>query len=266
MTSRLRPLSAVAGAVVAVVAMAVGVAPLAAGASAASHVVPVRTGWVDPAAHATRVVLVGDSLAQESAPYIAYLTAPKRFVPKYWGGTAPCDWADVNLQANRSTVVVISFTGNSLTPCMSDGAGGHLEHQAFVDEYRYDIGQLIDHARRAGARVLLVGQPMRAAKFGHDDRVIGINEIYRTFAARYADVSFVDAGAAVEAPDGSYSPRLPCTAFDVACDPDGETAVRGDGIHFCPVPGANPCPVFSSGALRFSLSIADAANDPVAYE
>jgi hypothetical protein len=40
------------------------------------------------------------------------------------------------------------------------------------------------------------------------------------------------------------------------------TVVRGDGVHFCPVVGANPCPVWSSGAFRFGNAIAAAANDP----
>jgi flagellar hook-associated protein 3 FlgL len=73
-----------------------------------------------------KIVLLGDSLAHEVNGVVRFLSAPKPVIPKFWGGTAPCDWLGVDLQANRSTVVVVSFTGNSLTPCMSDGAGGYL--------------------------------------------------------------------------------------------------------------------------------------------
>ena len=53
--------------------------------------------WVRPAARTNRVVLVGDSLAQEATPYLRFLAGSKQFVPKFWGGTAPCDWLSVDL-------------------------------------------------------------------------------------------------------------------------------------------------------------------------
>jgi hypothetical protein len=213
-----------------------------------------------------RVVLVGDSLAQEASPFVQFLTAPKRFVPKYWGGTAPCDWVKVDLEATRSTVVVITFTGNSLTPCMEDGQGGHLAHAALIERYRIDLATLLDRARRAGARVVLVGQPAHAEFKAQDDIVDGIDAIYREFAGMFDNVSFVDAGAAVEDADGSYTDRLPCGSFDPQCGDDGQVAVRGDGIHFCPEPGIQPCPVWSSGALRYALAISAAANAPWWYD
>ena len=223
-------------------------------------------GWTKPAARSNRVVLVGDSLAQEVTPFLQFLTPGKAFVPKFWGGTAPCDWRDVDLQANRRSVVVISFTGNSLTDCMSDGQGGHLVDEAVVDQYRYDIGVLIDKARRVGARVVLVGQPLRDATFDADVEVNGINEVYRQFAVAYPFVSFIDAGRAVELPDGRFTDRLPCTSYDVDCADDGMTVVRGDGVHFCPIEGENPCSVWSSGAFRFALVIASATNNPRVFD
>jgi len=225
-----------------------------------------RGAWAKPATRVNRLVLVGDSLAQEVTPYLQFLTPGKTFVPKFWGGTAPCDWRDVNLQANRSTVVVITFTGNTLTECMSDGEGGHLVDEALVERYRHDIGVLIDKARRVGARVVLVGQPLRAASFDADVEVNGINEVYRDYAAMFPYVSFVDAGRAVETADGQFTDRLPCTPYDTDCAADGTTVVRGDGVHFCPIVGENPCSVWSSGAFRFALAIASGANNPRVFD
>lgn len=222
--------------------------------------------WPSPATESTEVVLVGDSLAQEIAPVLAYLLAGRPVVPKFWGGTAPCDWTGADLEAGRASVVVISFTGNSLTPCMGDGRGGHLDDDALVARYRADIGTLVEMARSSGARVVLVGQPYRSAAFDDDAEVDGINAAYQADAAALAYVSFVDAGAAVERPDGSYADRLPCAEFDIGCGTDGTVVVRGDGVHFCPVVGENPCSVWSSGALRFALAIADAVDDPGEYE
>ena len=233
---------------------------------ASSPPLPGSRGWQRPSSKTNRIVLVGDSLAQEVTPFLQYLTPGKAFVPKFWGGTAPCDWVNTDLEATRSSVVVVTFTGNSLTPCMGDGAGGFLVDQPLVDRYRQDIGTIIDHARQAGARVVLVGQPYRDARFDAQLEVDGINEIYRSYAATYPYVSFVDAGATVETPDGQYTDRLPCSSFDTDCASDGTTVVRGDGVHFCPHVGHNPCDVWASGAFRFGLAIAGAANRPQNYD
>jgi hypothetical protein len=146
-----------------------------------------------PSARVTRIVLLGDSLAHEVSGVVQFLSRSKPVIPKFWGGTAPCDWLGVDLEANRSTVVVVSFTGNSLTPCMSDGADGYLRGDALIERYRADVTALVTSARASGARVLLIGQPLRAPSFGADVEVEGINAIYRELALqRY--VSFVDAG------------------------------------------------------------------------
>jgi hypothetical protein len=238
----------------------------AAAAAAESPALSTPSDWREPSGEMTRVVLVGDSLALEASQLVAYLTAPKEFGAMYFGGTAPCDWVDADLHADPTTVVVISFTGNSMTPCMSDGAGGFLVHGALAARYRADIETLINRSRQAGARVVLVGQPQHAPEYNDQDRVDAINGMFRQFAASWAGVSFVDAGAAVETPSGEYTDRLPCTWFDDDCASDGTTIVRGDGLHFCPIVGIPPCAVHSSGALRFSLAISGAANNPVAFD
>jgi hypothetical protein len=228
---------------------------------------PIQRGpWREPSGRSDHLVSLGDSLAQETYPLLAYLSPGKTVSIKFWGGTAPCDWLDIDLGAGPSSVVVVSFTGNSLTNCMSDGNGGHLADEALIAKYRTDLGILVDRARQAGARVVLVGQPLRAPSFDADLEVEGINATSREYAAAFPYVSFVDAGAAVETLDGRYTDRLPCTPFDSDCAPDGTTIVRGDGVHFCPIEGENPCSVWSSGAFRFGSAVARAANDPAAFD
>jgi hypothetical protein len=213
-----------------------------------------------------RLVLVGDSLADESAPVIEYFTAGLPIVSRHMGGTAPCDWLDDDLQATSRSVVVITFTGNNLTPCMLDAAGAQLRGDALVAKYRTDVATLVDRARAAGAWVVLVGQPNHRSTMGHDQQVAGINAAYRAIAERLPRVAFVDAGAAVESPDGSYTDRLPCTMLDTDCSADGTTVVRGDGLHFCPVVKVHPCPVWSSGAMRYGLAIVGAATNPAPFD
>lgn len=208
------------------------------------------------------VVLLGDSIAEETAPYLRELVRPKTLLDREFGGTAPCDWLDKDLFAKRGRTVVVSFTGNSLTPCMRGSSGDQLRGQALVDKYRSDLTALVTEIRRAGAEVLLVGQPERgpAASDGASGRIAvsGLNDIYEDLATNEG-VSFVDAGATVETADGAFTTTLPCAPGEAQCGPDGRNAVRSeDGVHLCPVRSPSPCAVYASGAFRFARAIAAA--------
>ena len=211
----------------------------------------------------TDVVLLGDSIAQEAFPYLQPLSNIT-VLERYFGGTAPCDWLDKDLLAARRRVVVVSFTGNSLTPCMADGAGGFLRGQALVDKYRVDLTALVGRIRSTYARVVLVGQPQRGPGAGDaingNLEVAGINTIYGELAES-GSVSFVDAGAAVEASDGAFAAVLPCLPREPECGAAGNNPVRSDdGVHLCPGLTEGPCPTYSSGAFRFATAIAEAIN------
>ncbi|MDO8388879.1 MAG: hypothetical protein Q7V57_00195 [Actinomycetota bacterium] len=204
----------------------------------------------------TQVVLVGDSLAEQAAQYLPALLPGREFVGRYFGGTAPCDWLENDLQPAATATVVLSFTGNSMTPCMADGAGGYLAGQAMVQRYHDDLVLLIDRAHGAGARVLLVGQPTRPDDAGRT-AVDALNTMLLALSSERS-AQFVDAGAAVERPDGSFATTLPCLPDEPECPASGEIAVRNDdGLHFCPGSmGAGPCATYSSGAFRFAATIA----------
>ena len=205
------------------------------------------------------VVFLGDSLAAEAAQYLPALLSPRPLVNQFLAGTAGCDWFGKDLAITSDSVVVISFTGNSGTPCMSDGADGYLQGQAIVDKYRTDVSVLTETARSAGAEVLLVGQPARVDDASGNDLVNGLNAVYEELAGQNG-VAFVDAGAAVENPDGTFALLLPCVPNELECDPSGSNVVRSDdGVHFCPGPRpVGPCPTYLSGAFRFAKAIADA--------
>lgn len=207
---------------------------------------------------ATSVVFVGDSLAEQSAPYLQPIVGGRAFVPQVFGGTAPCDWLGKDLQATATSVVILSFAGNSGTDCMADGSGGFLRGQALVDKYRTDLTALVAQVRATGAQVLLVGQPQRLGEVDVDAEVAGINQIYNELLQPGA-VSFVDAGAAVEGAAGAFTVTLPCLPGEAECGPDGNNVVRSDdGVHFCPGANPKPCNVYSSGAFRFASAIAAA--------
>lgn len=205
------------------------------------------------------MVFVGDSLGEQTAPYLAQLIAPIVLTPQVFGGTAPCDWLGKDLQIMSGSVVVVSFTGNATTACMADASGADLQGAGIVERYRTDVTALIAVARTAGATVLLVGQPVHVDTMGGNDVVAGINAAFMDLAGD-PDVAYVDAGAAVENPDGTYAAALPCLPKEAECDPSGNNVVRNDdGLHFCPgSPPPGPCAVYSSGAFRVAKAIADA--------
>lgn len=208
------------------------------------------------------VALIGDSLAEHAEPYLAPAMAPIPVVADFFGGTAPCDWLGKDLQTNADTVAVITFIGNSQTPCMAAADGTFPHGQALLDRYGPDLTALVAQVRATGARVLLVGQPARGdANADIALEIDGINETMRTLAEQ-GSVSFVDAGATVEDVHGRFAVSLPCLPGEEACGPDGTNVVRSnDGVHFCPGVGRPPCPEYSSGAFRFATAIADAVHD-----
>jgi hypothetical protein len=207
------------------------------------------------------VVLVGDSIGSEAAPYLEATLDGAPMVSHTYGGTAPCDWSVDRLDISRGDVVVLTFTGNSFTPCMEDGSGGHLHGEALVTKYANDLRSIVGRIRDLGADALLVGQPERGPRAIDADVVAGLNAAYQSLADELDGVSYVDAGAAVETDDGDFAADLPCLPDERECGPSGRIAVRNpDGVHLCPQAITLQCDVHSSGALRFARAIADAVD------
>ena len=204
------------------------------------------------------VTLIGDSLADQAQPVLSSLLAPTPLVNRYFGGTAPCDWLGKDFEVGQMSVAVVTFAGNSQTPCMAATDGTFPRGQALVDRYRADLAALVTQVRATGARVLIVGQPARGGPLADAAiEVDGINAI----AVELADqdgVAFVDAGAAVEDAEGRFTVSLPCLPGEESCGPDGTNVVRSDdGVHFCPGTSTFPCLVYSSGAFRFASAIVE---------
>jgi hypothetical protein len=216
------------------------------------------------------VVVYGDSLTAESAPYL------RGFVRDLAGGTAlvhgapggaTCDlFEDMAYDAKRlrPAFVVLQFSGNNLTECMQDARGEALTGQAWLAKYRADTIRAIRILRPMGAPIYLATSPigLLAERKGEDD-VHRLARMHREVAAAHPGVRLVDAGRSVLA-FGRYwtdtlecLPREPCTG-GVDTNADRVNRVRApDGVHFCPAPYAVvwECPVWSAGAHRFALGL-----------
>ena len=203
-----------------------------------------------------KVILYGDSLSMESVKFFSWFVSQggHRAVEVVWGGTAPCDWFS-HMRRHRyeydPVAVVMQFSGAALTPCMED----RDVFQAYREDARTATRIFVD----AGVPVVWVSTPLpqdpdAAAILGQ------LNQIEEDAATELGQ-TYVDAGAAV-LEDGHYSRTLPCLANETSREgcSNGRIVVRApDGRHFCPNPVNFPCPVYSSGALRYGKAQADAA-------
>jgi hypothetical protein len=88
---------------------------------------------------------------------------------------------------------------------------------------------------------------------------VQLNQIEEDAATELGE-TYIDAGAAV-LDHGTFSRTLPCLSSETRTEGciDGRIVVRSpDGAHLCPTQKNFPCPMYSSGALRYGNAQADA--------
>jgi hypothetical protein len=216
------------------------------------------------------VALYADSLGFEAADTIAGSLGPAtRFERFAAPGSALCDLVSLlgEQPDRRPEVAIVQYSGNDLTSCIRDRPATGGAGDSVVARYAADAEAAVSVLRSRGAAVFLAGSP----RSEWTARASELDGVYAGVAARWAlrgePVFFIDSGRSVLAPDGSFASRLPCRESDRwagACDGDGRVQVRSaDGTHFCPIDtgGFSPCPVWSSGAHRFGVAIAEAVRD-----
>ena len=221
-----------------------------------------------------QISLYGDSLAFQAQDSFkeALTQAGSVSVQTFtFGGTAICDWFTqmrTDAEIRRPEAVVVEFSGNTFTPCMRDGAGQPLAGASKLNKYRADAQEVIHIFSAVGARIYFVGAPIsRAAAEAHSADWNQLNSLYATIPDQRPDVTYVDAGQAVE-DHGAYTDTLacladePCTGGIDALGRRVDVVRAPDGVHFCPnasgaVLGVTAdCPVWSSGAYRYGRAMA----------
>jgi hypothetical protein len=213
-----------------------------------------------------RVYVFGDSLVTQSTTYLRGMLRDVDGIEarvESLAGSATCDWF-ANARKARDDfdpeVVVISFSGNALSPCMRRADGTPLNDREYRARYRAHTERLLDEFD--DATVYLVGAPVSASG---DDRVF---RIYEDLARERDDVAFVDGGRYVT-PEGRFVLTLPCLDVEPRCTGPVVESVRhnvvrtpSDRTHFCPqdAPPGAACPVYASGAWRFARAITEAVD------
>jgi hypothetical protein len=207
-----------------------------------------------------RVMLWGDSLTQQAAKY----WLPMMAASGHWNarqsslaGTAICDWYEQMVKARDTIhpqVVGFQFVGNDIGRCMRNADGSRLSNAQYQRRWRRDTRRAIALFPR-DVTIYLVGPPAMGTP---DNRVY---DIWRELARAYPNTHYVDGGRLVS-PHRKFVTALPCLRGEPCTGPD-EHGVRTnvvrawDEVHFCPVklPLGQPCPVYSSGAYRFALTM-----------
>lgn len=214
-----------------------------------------------------RVAFFGDSLGVETTAHLRRLVRDDRdmtFSFDGFGGTATCDYLkQMRTVARRDDpdVVVLLFTGNALTPCITSRldrtiAYGGDESQpsdiaGYAAAYRDDTIAAVD-AFDADTQIVIVEVPV--TRKGSTATTLALAEIYRDVAATRANVFELSVDRMLT-PGHQYHDTLPCTLIE-PCPPGEPVAVRaGDGTHLCP-----PKPAFCHGGFRMALMIADAVD------
>ncbi len=224
------------------------------------------TGARTPSTRTLAVALFGDSLAVQAAPDFDRLLGVKGVVVSnhVYPGTATCDWLPAMSQeaSAHPRAAVLEFSGNTLTTCMR---GCPPESASAVQRYCTDLEKAIEDFLSAGTKVFLVGTPVTYTQWmNHDPRRNDLNQAMKGLAAEHGhEVTYIDAGRAVEGADGAFAWTLPCLVAE-PCDGPVVGGVRTnvvrapDGVHFCPLLAdfALGCGSYNSGAYRFADAIA----------
>jgi hypothetical protein len=276
------------GTIVLVVAAAVAASPLRPrsavaprpdpGSEAAAQATPITTPPVpveDPLftdedlappralGRAPRVAVFADSLGVEARPHLESLAVERGWQLRFdgHGGTATCDYLDRMRRAADEfapDVVVIQFSGNALTPCITSRAGGdraivgpsgtELDLAAYGAAYLTDTVAAIE-AFGPDVDVVLVGVPV--TRGGSSPAALLVDELYRALAAAHPHVHHLSLDRLLT-PGHAYAEELPCLLVE-PCAPGTLVPVRHpDGGHLCAAP-----PSFCFGGLRFAASIDD---------
>lgn len=219
---------------------------------------------VSCAAHRPTVLLYGDSLADEAQHWFAASFPDSvRVEVHVLGGTAICDFLPglpAELKRTRPVAVVFEFAGNGVTRCTQPTPGTAATVEQLVTRYRGDAASATRLVVAAGATAWWMGAPVNrdpTADIGNT----AVRAVYQALPAQFPAARYVDAGAAVERA-GQFTETLPCLPVEPCAHvgAGNENPVRApDGGHLCPAhqPSSDACPVWSSGAFRFGMAMAE---------
>jgi hypothetical protein len=206
----------------------------------------------DRGAEGTRVMLLGDSILEQSADAAVAVLASRgvRTTVDARGGTGLLNgfgWTDhaaALVAAERPDVVVALFSGNYFPPRVRGADGAEIVHGTpeFFAAWRDAADRFMGAITATGAQVLWIkAPPMRSPAVAASND--GVWAAYQAMAARWPQAHLLDAGAVLAGPDGRFVLDAP------ACD-GGRVPVRDDdGVHLAPAGGTRLGGAIAAGVL-----------------
>jgi lysophospholipase L1-like esterase len=194
------------------------------------------------------VALVGDSFLDQSHPQFLELAERRDLNARVYayGGTSICGWQDElhKLAKREPDVLVLSFAGNDLQPCINP-TGETRDPETVAADYGQDINGVVDQFRASGTEIYVVDPPpIRDPQF--EANAEAMREMYRDVSIDHPRVQVIDTEPRL-GPDGQFHAALPCQSGDQDCRADGTVVLRqDDGIHLTP-----------AGGRRYARSILD---------
>lgn len=236
-------------------------------------------GACSPAPSARPVVgIYGDSMAFQSAPWsdAALNAAGYTAVGFRFPGIAACDLVrpitdDLKSPVRRPSVIVVTTTGNALTPCMTFGGNGSATpgSGAYFDRYRAALEQIATAADAARVPFVFTWGPMPGPTLPWSG-TSHLKYVAESVAAAHPAMVVADTGAVVLGADGRLATEMACTQAESVTPGcvDGKVRIRtsdGDAHFYCPVSQSMPsgwpraCPQESPGAHRYGNELARVA-------
>jgi hypothetical protein len=244
----------------------VGIRVIDSAAAPAAERAP-EAGAARPDVDPIRVSLFGDSLTYQSRSAFLAGTVPlgvRLGTVSARPGAALCDDRDAivrDLASKRPDLLVLEYSGNSFTPCMTGPGGAQLPigSRAWRDRYRDDLERIATMAASTGTEVVWATAPPVARAGSPPDYPARIASVAREVADRNPGLQVADTGDAL-AGRGAYASTLPCRPDEAALCRDDRIAVRAaDGLHFdCfgTIDVLGGCLGYSAGARRYGDALA----------
>jgi hypothetical protein len=185
------------------------------------------------------VVLVGDSFAQQSADqFLSFARGEGLHAEVFaFGGSSICSWERqlTELVEREPKVLVLSFAGNDVHPCMNPDSIPNRSPEEVADLYRDQLDVVARQYREAGSRIYVVAPPpVKEALF--EGYAAAMRQMYADYAEDHPEITVVETFEGL-GPDGEYHKSLPCEEGE-PCGPDGMVVLRqDDDIHLTPEGG-----------------------------
>lgn len=195
------------------------------------------------------VRVVGDSFPEQSRDQL--VTLARRYGHDHdvavdidvsaFGGTSICSWWDRfdDYRADAPDILVMSFAGNDIHECITDGTDGLRDPDEVAADYREDLETVIEQFQPLGTEIYVVTPPPIKVEL-FEEHAAAMRQMYHDAQEEHPGLGVIDSASYLDPDDQGFQKTLPCEPWDTepTCDAEGRVQVRDDDdIHLTPAGG-----------------------------